>query len=115
MHHANVCAPSEKLVRDDGSYPSAKAAVGWAYALVLSQLNPERRTMIMDRGREFGQSRVICDAEWQSDVDAGRMLAQAVVTRLQAVEQFQSDLAAARRELTRAATGNREAKLGCGA
>lgn len=100
-HNAAVCVPSERLVRDDGSYPSARAAVGWAYALVLSRLDPSRQPMIIERGREFGQSRVICDAEWQSDVDAGRALAQAVVDRLELVSQFRSDLSAARQELAR--------------
>jgi acid phosphatase (class A) len=110
---SQVCAASEQLVRDDGSYPSARAAVGWAYALVLSKLNPARRAMIMQRGREFGQSRIICDAEWQSDVDAGRLVAVAVVDRLQKTTQFKSDLSAARKEVEKSLIAGRKAQANC--
>jgi acid phosphatase (class A) len=110
---AKVCAESEGLVRDDGSYPSARGAVGWAYALVLAELNPGRRSDIMERGREFGQSRIVCDAEWQSDVDAGRTLAAAVVSRLQRVEQFRSDLRAARQEVAKATSDRSKPQADC--
>ena len=87
--------------------------VGWAYALVLSKLNPARRAMIMQRGREFGQSRIICDAEWQSDVDAGRLVAVAVVDRLQKTTQFKSDLSAARKEVEKSLIAGRKAQANC--
>ena len=110
---AEVCAASEEMMRDDGSYPSARGAVGWAYALVLSELNPVRRSMILQRGWEFGQSRIICDAEWQSDVDAGRIVAAAVVRRLQKTPQFQTDLSAARKEVTRSISAGRAPQTNC--
>lgn len=112
-NNAKACVASEGLVRDDGSYPSARAAVGWAYALVLAELNPGRRSNIMERGREFGQSRVVCDAEWQSDVDAGRTLAAAVVSRLQKVDQFRSDLRAARQEVAKALSDRGKPQADC--
>src|SRR4051812_38123388 len=44
VHGTKACAPGgEGLVQDDGSYPSARGAVGWAYALVLAEINPARR------------------------------------------------------------------------
>ena len=112
-NNAKVCAPSEALVRDDGSYPSARGAVGWAYALVLADLNPGRREAIMNRGMEFGQSRVVCDADWQSDVDAGRTLGAAIVGRLRQVKQFQSDLAAARQEVAAEMRAHRRLPVDC--
>ena len=112
-NNAKACVASEGLVRDDGSYPSARGAVGWAYALVLAELNPGRRSNIIERGREFGQSRVVCDAEWQSDVDAGRTLAAAVVGRLQKVEQFRSDLGAARQEVAKAMSDRAKPRADC--
>lgn len=98
-HNAKACAPGEGIVQDDGSYPSARGAVGWAYGLVLAEVDPARGEALISRGREFGQSRVVCDAEWQSDVDAGRVLATEVVKRMHSSKAFQSDLAAARAEL----------------
>src|SRR3954452_17841111 len=48
LHKTHACAPSgEMLVQNDGSYPSARGAVGWAYALVLAEINPARRDAIM--------------------------------------------------------------------
>jgi acid phosphatase (class A) len=113
-NNAKVCAPSETLVRDDGSYPSARGAVGWAYALVLADLNPARREAIMNRGMELGQSRVVCDAEWQSDIDAGRTLGAAIVDRLRQVKQFQSDIAIARQEVAAELHAHRRLPVDCG-
>jgi acid phosphatase (class A) len=73
------------------SYPSARSAVGWADALVLAKLNPARQTQILERGEQFLQSRVICDASWQSDVDAGKMVGTELVKHLFADSKFQTD------------------------
>lgn len=108
-----VCRSSEAVVRNDGSYPSARGAVGWAYAFVLAEVNPSRRDVLLMRGREFGESRVICDAEWQSDVDAGRILAAAAVTRMHQNRLFLTDLAAARKELNDASRSGRGARVDC--
>lgn len=103
VYHTRVCSPKdEQLGKDEGSYPSARAAVGWAYALVLAEMNPLRRDPILQRGREFGQSRMICDASWQSDIDAGRMLAEADVKLIRQSSAFQDDFARARAEIAAA-------------
>jgi acid phosphatase (class A) len=88
----------EQNVRDDGSYPSARATVGWAYALVLAQLNPERSDEILQRGREFGHSRIICEEEWQSDVDAARSIATTTLARIHEKPAFRADFDAARKD-----------------
>lgn len=104
-HNAATCYPKdETTLRADGSYPSGHSAVGWGLALVLAELNPERADNILQRGRDFGQSRVVCDAHWQSDVDAGRVIAAATVARLHADATFRADLDAARREIASAAS-----------
>ncbi|GAA0485118.1 phosphatase PAP2 family protein [Tatumella punctata] len=59
----------------NGSYPSGHTAIGWATALVLAEINPQRQNEILKRGYELGQSRVICGYHWQSDVDAARVVA----------------------------------------
>jgi acid phosphatase (class A) len=96
---APVCRSSETTVQNDGSYPSARGAVGWAYALVLAEVNPSRRDALLHRGRQFGESRVICDAEWQSDVDAGNKLAALAVQRMHQNKLFLADLASSRQEV----------------
>jgi acid phosphatase (class A) len=42
---------------------------------------------------------VICDAHWQSDIDAGRIMGAATVSRLQTNAAFLADLKAAKVEV----------------
>ena len=95
---------AEAILRTDGSYPSGHTAAGWGWALVFAQINPERSNELLKRGIEFGQSRVICNAHWQSDVDAGRIMGAATVARLQTNPAFLADLKAAKAEVKAAKT-----------
>jgi acid phosphatase (class A) len=53
-------------------------------------------------GRSFGESRLVCNFHWQSDVIGGRHMAAATVARLQSQPEFQADVEAARKELAAA-------------
>ena len=100
---APTCTPAEEAaLSKDGSYPSGHAALGWAWALVLTELAPERADALLLRGRAFGQSRGICGVHWKSDIEAGRVIGAATVARLRVNEIFQAQLAAARKEVVRA-------------
>lgn len=102
-HNEATCrADQEAILRSDGSYPSGHTAAGWGWALVFAQINPERADALLKRGIEFGQSRVICNAHWQSDVDAGRIMGAATVARLQTDPTFLADLKAAKAEVNAA-------------
>jgi acid phosphatase (class A) len=103
VHDEATCrADQEAILREDGSYPSGHTAAGWGWALIFSQLNPERSNELLRRGLDFGQSRVICNAHWQSDVDAGRIMAAATLARLQTDPAFLADLKAAEAEVNAA-------------
>jgi len=96
----NTCSPEdENILRGNGAYPSGHTAFGWAAALVLAEISPERQDAILQRGYEYGQSRVICGVHWQSDVNAGRVIAAAAVARLHTLPDFQRQLVAAKREI----------------
>lgn len=84
-----------------GSYPTGHGAGGWALALVLAELIPSRADAILQRGRDFGESRTICGYHFPSDVEASRLIAAAGVARLHADAEFRRLLDAARRELGR--------------
>jgi acid phosphatase (class A) len=95
-----VCTPDdEEALRKDGSYPSGHTAVGWGWALLLCELFPEKTDALLKRGWEFGQSRIICNAHWQSDVNQGRIMGAATVARLHANPGFLEDLGAAKTEI----------------
>jgi acid phosphatase (class A) len=103
VHDEATCrADQEAILRGDGSYPSGHTAAGWGWALVFAQINPGRSNELLRRGLAFGQSRVICNAHWQSDVDAGRIMGAATVARLQTDPAFLADLRAAEAEVSAA-------------
>lgn len=100
VNNEPTCTPDEEdHLRKDGSYPSGHTAIGWAWALILCEIVPERTDAILARGHEFGQSRVVCNVHWQSDVDEGRVTGAAAVARLHADEGFRRDLELAKQEV----------------
>lgn len=94
---------AEAYLSQNGSYPSGHTALGWGTALVLAEVNPARQEEIIRRGYEFGQSRLIVGAHWQSDVDAGRMVSSAAVARVHDDPEFQKHLKRAKAECRRVA------------
>ncbi len=86
---------NEEGLAGEGSYPSGHTARGWTAALILAQVNPSRANEIFARGWDYGESRVIVGAHWQSDVDASRVGAAIGFSRLQTSEAF-------RRQMTKA-------------
>ena len=89
----------EKFLKNNGSYPSGHASLGWAWALVLSEISPDNADAILARGRAFGESRVICNVHWYSDVVEGYLVGSAIVARLHTNPEFRNDVEAARAEL----------------
>ncbi len=85
-----------------GSYPTGHGAGGWALALVLAEALPARADALLQRGRDFGDSRVICGYHFPSDIDSSRLIAAGAVARLHGDESFRRQIEAARRELARA-------------
>ncbi len=109
MHQGTMTPDHEEGLSRNGSYPSGHTAMGWSVALVLAELFPEAQDTILSLGYEYGQSRTIVGAHWQSDVDAGRVVGAAAVARMHASADFQADLAAARAEIAKK-TGKAVAK-----
>ncbi|EKL5247754.1 phosphatase PAP2 family protein [Salmonella enterica] len=106
--HQQTCSPEqENDLRNNGSYPSGHAATGWALALVLADIMPERRNEILKRGYEIGQLRVVCGVHWQSDVDAGRLVGAAIYSALNQSESFKRDLNKARDEIHQLIAGRK--------
>lgn len=101
-----TCLPEQQAsLSTNGSYPSGHTAIGWAVALVLAEINPGRQDQILKRGYELGESRIICGYHFQSDVDAARIVAGAVVARLHADRKFSRQLKKAKKEFGKLAVG----------
>jgi len=95
-----TCVPGrEEAAGRNGSYPSGHAATGWVWALILAEIAPDRIDAVLIRGREFGQSRAVCNVHWQSDVTQGRVVGATLFARLHANEAFRADLENAREEI----------------
>ena len=100
VNNTPVCTPADTaFLRKDGSYPSGHTAIGWAWALIFCEIFPAKTDTILKRGYEFGESRVICNVHWHSDVETGRVMGAAAVAKLHANPGFLKDLAAAKEEI----------------
>ncbi len=83
LNKETSCTPdAEKDLMTDGSYPSGHSSLGWAWALILTEIDPEHTNAILARGRAFGESRVVCGVHWQSDVIEGRFMGASTVARI---------------------------------
>jgi acid phosphatase (class A) len=78
------------------SYPSGHAGWGWISAQVLARVEPSKTSALLERGYDYGQSRVICGVHYPSDVIAGRYLADAVLAHLDNDDEYLRLLSAAK-------------------
>jgi acid phosphatase (class A) len=96
----STCFPKDEArLSKNGSYPSGHSGYGWGMALILAEISPERQNEILKRGIEIGESRIICGFHWASDVDAGRLVAAAVVAQMHDNALFRERLAKAKAEI----------------
>ena len=98
FHEPTPVPEDEERLSTNSSYPSGHTTMGWAIALVLSDINPERQDEILQRGFEYGESRVIVGFHYQSDVDAARVITSTLVNRMHAKEDFVKQLQKAKAE-----------------
>jgi acid phosphatase (class A) len=91
-------------VRADLSYPSGHAAYAYAMAYLLSELVPERRAALEARAAQFARQRLVCGVHFPSDLDAGKLAARELFTRMEKNPAFRAEADAAAIEL-RAALG----------
>lgn len=85
----------------EGSYPSGHTIRGWSAALILSEINPDAAEALYKRGWDYGESRVISGAHWQSDVDMSRAAASIGYSFLQTSPAFRLQIEKAKAEFRR--------------
>lgn len=74
------------------SYPSGHSFRGMLTGLVLAEVRPEHAAELINRGEEFGESRVICGFHWESDIVAGRLVALKIADALRANPEFRAEI-----------------------
>lgn len=109
------CTPKSDAAAKPDSYPSGHASIGWAWALTLAEVAPERADALLARGHAYGESRVVCGVHYRSDVEAGRVVGAATVARLHADPVFVAQVALARKEVESARAAGAKPPLDCAA
>jgi membrane-associated phospholipid phosphatase len=99
---APICEARTTKLEHEPDYPSGHATEGWAFALILAELYPERATPILARGRAFAESRVVCGSHTVSAIQAGFVNASGWVAALHGSAAFRADMDAARTQLAAA-------------
>uniref|UniRef100_UPI0035C9D475 phosphatase PAP2 family protein n=1 Tax=uncultured Sphingomonas sp. TaxID=158754 RepID=UPI0035C9D475 len=84
------------------SYPSGHTSMAYSMAETLARLVPEKAGALLARAARYGQSRIVCEQHFRSDVAAGQTLGLLVAERLMTKATFQRAFTAARIELVAA-------------
>ena len=93
------CLPVEPIPSYSYSYPSGHSTFGVLIAILLAEMVPEKRQEIYARGWEYGRNRVLGGVHYPTDVEAGRIAATLIVSKMEENSTFGADLAAATNEL----------------
>lgn len=72
-----------------GSYPSGHAILTEVYALVLSDLFPDKSKEIKKRGEVIGEDRVMAGVHHPSDITSGRLMGKKIYESLKKSKTFQ--------------------------
>jgi len=116
LNQEAICTPDWKSkLEKSGSYPSGHNAAGTAWALILTEIAPNKTDAILARGQAFGMSRVVCNVHWYSDTLQGRYLGAYTVARLHADSEFRTDMEAAKVEFNAARAKGLKPARDCGA
>jgi acid phosphatase (class A) len=86
------------------SYPSGHATRATVFALLLAELLPRQRGVILAFGRAVGWHRVQGGVHYPTDIYAGRVLGQALAQEFLRSEAFQRDWAEVKAEVAAAAS-----------
>ena len=100
-----ICELRTPHLDHNGDYPSGHAANGWLEALILANLLPDRATQILTRGRQYGESRVVCGVHSASAVQGGWLAGSAMFAALNGSKTFRDDMSRAQTELAATASG----------
>ncbi len=88
----------------DFSYPSGHSTAATILALILTDLMPEQAQPLLSASRDAGWHRVQLARHFPSDIQAGRVVAQALYRAMKINPTFQKEFAEAQEEIALART-----------
>jgi acid phosphatase (class A) len=93
------CDSDKPNAKPLNSYPSGHSTLAFSVGIVMSNLMPEKATVIMARANDYAFSREVCGVHFPADTDASRILGAVVASRMLTAPAMQEKIAAARAEL----------------
>lgn len=84
------------------SYPSGHSTRGFAMAITLARLMPDKAPAILGRAELYAERRMLCGAHFRSDIVAGEALGTLIAERLRVNASFVAEYDAAAAELAAA-------------
>jgi acid phosphatase (class A) len=85
-----------------GAYPSGHTTFGYASAVILSDIVPEKRVEIFESAARYGRSRMVCGVHYPSDVDAGRTAGTVIAAFAVQNPQFLKEFGEVKKEIRKA-------------
>ncbi|MDL2399973.1 acid phosphatase [Rhizobium mayense] len=82
-----------------GSYPSGHTTLGTLMGVVLSNMVPEKRDVIMARAWEYGHNRVVGGIHYPTDIEAGRISGTVIAQTIMTHDDYKTEYEAAKAEL----------------
>jgi acid phosphatase (class A) len=82
-----------------GSYPSGHTTLGTLMGVVLSDMVPEKKDIIMARAWEYGWNRVVGGIHYPTDIEAGRISGVAIAQTIMQHDDYKAEYDAAKAEL----------------
>ena len=100
QYDKNIHTPENIAARSMGpTYPSGHSTTGAISAILLSQIVPEKRDALYERGWDYGTNRVMSGAAYPSDWDAAHMIAELAVFQMEKSPDFQADFQSVKTEI----------------
>jgi acid phosphatase (class A) len=81
------------------SYPSGHTTHGFAMAVVLAKIAPDKAQALLARAKVYGENRMVCGMHFRADVTAGQTLGTLVGEELLEKPGFLAEATAAKLEL----------------
>jgi len=81
------------------SYPSGNSLLGYVYAIILTDILPEKHDEIFAKGLQIGDARVVAGVHYPTDVAAGRLAAVEIASAIARSPAYGAEFEAAKAEL----------------